>query len=82
VITGPEEPFGALEEARVMVTPSDRDCCGVVVCGAAGVGKSRIAREATTLAASTGCEVRWVVTTSSARALPLGALRLRGKSDE
>jgi DNA-binding CsgD family transcriptional regulator len=54
---------------------SDRDCCGIVVSGAAGVGKSRIAREATTSAASNGCEVRWVVATSSARALPLGALR-------
>ena len=53
---------------------SDRDCCGIVVCGAAGVGKSRIAREATAWAASTGCEVRWVVATSSARAVPLGAL--------
>ncbi len=53
---------------------SDRDCCGITACGAAGVGKSRIAREATTSAASNGYEVRWVVATSSARALPLGAL--------
>ena len=47
----------------------------MVVRGAAGVGKSRIAREATISAGSNGCEVRWVVATSSARALPLGALR-------
>ncbi len=53
---------------------SDRDCSGVVVCGPAGVGKSRIAREATTSAASKGCEVRWAVATTSARTLPLGAL--------
>src|SRR5258705_10630447 len=53
---------------------SDRDCCGIVVSGAAGVGKSRIAREATTSAASNGCEVRWVVATSSARGLPLGGV--------
>ena len=52
---------------------SDRDSSGIVVCGAAGVGKSRIAREALASAASSGCEVRWVVGTSSARALPLGA---------
>ncbi len=52
---------------------SDRDCSGVVVCGPAGVGKSRIAREATTSAASKGCEVRWAVATTSARTLPLGA---------
>ena len=54
---------------------SDRDCSGIVVCGAAGVGKSRIAREAMTSAESNGCAVRWVVATNSARALPLGALR-------
>ncbi len=53
---------------------SDRDCSGIVVCGPAGVGKSRIAREAMTSAASNGCEVRWVVATSSAQTLPLGAL--------
>ena len=46
---------------------------GVLVCGAAGVGKSRIAREALTAAASQGCETRWTVGTSSARAIPLGA---------
>ena len=53
---------------------SDPETSGVIVCGAAGVGKSRIAREALSLAAAKGCEERWVVGTSSARALPLGAL--------
>lgn len=53
---------------------SGRDCSGIVVSGAAGVGKSRIAREATTSAESKGYVVRWAVATSSARALPLGAL--------
>ena len=46
---------------------------GIVICGAAGVGKSRIAREALSAAASQGCETRWAVGTSSARAIPLGA---------
>jgi DNA-binding CsgD family transcriptional regulator len=46
---------------------------GILVCGAAGVGKSRIAREALSAAASQGCETRWTVGTSSARAIPLGA---------
>jgi DNA-binding CsgD family transcriptional regulator len=50
------------------------DLAGVVVCGAAGVGKSRIAREALSSAGSQGCEVRWIVGTSSARSIPLGAL--------
>ena len=49
------------------------DASGIVVCGAAGVGKSRIAREGLAAAALTGCETRWAVGTSSARALPLGA---------
>ncbi len=53
---------------------SDPDASGIVICGAPGVGKSRIAREALASAASKGHEVRWVVGTSSARALPLGAL--------
>src|SRR6478609_9643019 len=69
-LTGRSKEMRLLEAAL-----SDRDCSGIVVSGAAGVGKSRIAHEATTSAASTGCEVRWVVATSSARALPLGALR-------
>src|SRR3977135_2426892 len=49
------------------------DVAGIVVCGAAGVGKSRIAREALSAAVSRGCEGRWAVGTSSARTLPLGA---------
>jgi DNA-binding CsgD family transcriptional regulator len=59
-----------LIEAAVL----DAESAGMVVCGAAGVGKSRIAREALTCAASQGCEVRWIVGTSSARSIPLGAL--------
>jgi len=45
----------------------------VVVCGPAGVGKSRIAREALKSAASDGYVTRWAVGTSSARKLPAGA---------
>ena len=37
------------------------------------MGKSRIAREALTAAASEGCDTRWTVGTSSAQAIPLGA---------
>ena len=53
---------------------SDPGVPGIVICGAAGVGKSRIAREALDAAASRGHEVRWAVGTSCARGLPLGAL--------
>ncbi|MCV7423620.1 helix-turn-helix transcriptional regulator [Mycobacterium yunnanensis] len=46
---------------------------GVVVAGPAGVGKSRIVREALAVAAARGCATRWAVGTSSARSVPLGA---------
>ena len=49
------------------------DVGGILVCGAAGVGKSRIAREALSVAASQGRETRWTVGASSARSIPLGA---------
>ncbi|MGB6207047.1 LuxR C-terminal-related transcriptional regulator [Mycobacterium sp.] len=62
------------EQRLIEAAISDSDSSGIVVCGAAGVGKSRIAREALHSAASQGCEVRWIVGTSSARSIPLGAL--------
>jgi DNA-binding CsgD family transcriptional regulator/tetratricopeptide (TPR) repeat protein len=49
------------------------DASGLVVYGAAGVGKSRIAREALSAAESHGCECRRAVGTSSGRGIPLGA---------
>lgn len=50
------------------------DVPGVVIFGAAGVGKSRIAREALAAAESQGLAARWVAGAVSARAIPLGAL--------
>jgi DNA-binding CsgD family transcriptional regulator len=67
-LTGRSEEMGAIEAAILA-----SDVSGIVVFGAAGVGKSRIAREALSAAVSRGCEGRWAVGTSSARTLPLGA---------
>jgi DNA-binding CsgD family transcriptional regulator len=53
---------------------SDPDVSGIVISGAAGVGKSRVAREALAAAGSDGHDVRWVVGTNSGRTVPLGAL--------
>lgn len=46
---------------------------GVVLAGAAGVGKTRLATEVLAAAQQRGTLIRWVVATASARALPLGA---------
>ena len=66
---------GRAEEMRfIEAALSDPDASGIIISGSAGVGKSRIAREALAGAASRGCEVRWVVGTSCGRGIPLGAL--------
>lgn len=49
---------------------------GVVLAGAPGVGKTRLAREALTRAAGLGRPTRWITATASAQHLPLGALAL------
>ena len=67
-LTGRSEEMRLVEAA--IVTP---DVCGIVVRGAAGVGKSRVAREAVSAAAVGGFVSRWAVGTSSAQAIPLGA---------
>ncbi|MGX9788097.1 tetratricopeptide repeat protein [Mycobacterium sp. MMS18-G62] len=67
-LTGRTEEMRTLEAAI-----SASDVSGILVCGAAGVGKSRIAREALSVAASHGFDARWTVGTSSAREIPLGA---------
>ncbi|CAM3703334.1 LuxR family transcriptional regulator [Kibdelosporangium persicum] len=46
---------------------------GAVLIGPAGVGKTRVAREALRAAEQRGALVRWVAGTASARELPLGA---------
>ncbi len=46
---------------------------GVVIAGAAGVGKTRLARELLIQAAAAGAQTNWIVATASARPIPLGA---------
>lgn len=49
------------------------EAAGVVLSGPAGVGKSRLARQALEAAEQDGALVRWVLATRSAAAVPLGA---------
>ena len=56
-----------------MAAVSDPGLAGILVSGPAGVGKSRIVREAMSSVAPKGFEPRWAVGTTSARNLPLGA---------
>jgi len=67
--------IGRVEELRLIGEwTAHRDVpAGVVLAGAAGVGKTRLAREALELASGRGAAVRWAMATASARVLPLGA---------
>jgi DNA-binding NarL/FixJ family response regulator len=66
---------GRAEELSVIngLTRHHAGAAGVVLAGTAGVGKTRLAREALAIAKQRGALTRWVVGTASARALPLGA---------
>jgi DNA-binding NarL/FixJ family response regulator len=66
---------GRSEELRLIsgLTHRRDGPAGVVLAGAAGVGKTRLAREALVAAGRRGMLIRWVAATASARALPLGA---------
>jgi DNA-binding NarL/FixJ family response regulator len=47
---------------------------GLVLAGAAGVGKTRLARAALAAAEARGCAARWAVATRAAASIPLGAV--------
>lgn len=66
---------GRVEELRFIdaAIRRSRGPRGVVLAGAAGVGKTRLAREALASAEQRGVATRWATGTASTRALPLGA---------
>lgn len=68
-LTGRTEELQAIARAI-----SDTDGAGVLVFGAAGVGKTRLVREALSAARANGSTVRWIVGTAVGREMPLGAL--------
>ena len=62
--------FGAIRSAL-----TGTECGGVVLVGAAGVGKTTLAR---TVTESLRSEVHWVGCTGSSRSIPLGRFRVFG----
>lgn len=68
-LTGRDTELAALRRALSGVG----NYAGVVIAGPAGVGKTRLAREVLSHAAAAGTRTNWVVGTSSARPIPLGA---------
>lgn len=68
-LTGRDDELSAIRRALRGVGSRS----GVVIVGAAGVGKTRLAREVLSQAAASGERTTWIVGTESARAIPLGA---------
>ncbi|MFC4945212.1 LuxR C-terminal-related transcriptional regulator [Pseudonocardia sp. GCM10023141] len=62
---------GRAEELRLIGGPQRRHR-GVLLAGAAGVGKTRLAREAVAVARRRGGKIHWVAATASSREMPLG----------
>lgn len=67
--------LGRSEEIDVLTAPlrGAADHAGVVIAGRAGVGKTRLAREAADIAAQRGWVVRTTAGTAAAQQVPLGA---------
>ena len=68
-LTGRDSELGVIRRALSGVGKYS----GVVIVGAAGVGKTRLAREVLARAEASGERTCWIVGTQSARQLPLGA---------
>lgn len=70
-LVGRAEEMRAIADLMAPDAPRPR---GVVITGAAGVGRTRLAREAVDLARAHGRTVHWVRASTSAAGIPLGAL--------
>ncbi|MGW0969970.1 LuxR C-terminal-related transcriptional regulator [Streptomyces sp. NPDC002516] len=68
-LVGREGELAAFERAW-----ASRDCREIVICGPAGVGKSRLAEEYLTRAVNAGFHGQHMTATTAARAVPLGAI--------
>ena len=66
----------AAEMAQIIASLGSRRGArrGVVLCGPAGVGKTRLAQEAAAWASQRGAVVRWVLCTPACKTVPMGAL--------
>lgn len=60
--------------AAILGTRRDPASAGVVVAGAAGLGKTRLAREAVDRLARAGARTAWVLATRAAASIPFGAV--------
>jgi hypothetical protein len=70
-LVGRSAELGVIADATRPVT-ADR-ARGIVISGAAGVGKTRLAREAFDSCGPRNARRHWIIGTASARGLPLGA---------
>ena len=62
LLTGRDSELGAIRRAL----SGAGNYCGVVICGAAGVGKTRLAREVLARAQAAGERTNWITGTESA----------------
>jgi DNA-binding CsgD family transcriptional regulator len=67
--------IGRREELSIIErTLGEDQCRGLVLAGAPGVGKTRLAREALAAADAAGCETKWAVASRAVAAIPFGAM--------
>ena len=66
---------GRREELSIIGRSLGEDQCrGLLLAGAPGVGKTRLAREALVAAEAAGCETTWAVASRAVAAIPFGAV--------